>query len=212
VSSCAHFEDPHALHALPEGQSVDRVAIAEKVGWRGVVRERLHELLGRPGRGGMLGHVEVEDPPPMVGEHDENEEDAQVGGGHREEIGRDQVPDMVGEERAPGLRRRGVTFRDQPGDGPLADVDAKLLEFAVNSGGAPQGIRRSHSQDEAPDLDVDGRTTPGGGAGQSSPVGTEASPPPPEHGGWRDDDEGILPPGPHPGQTDPDKMKRLAIP
>jgi hypothetical protein len=73
-----HFEDPHALHALPEREAVDRVAIAEKVGWRGVVRERLHDLLGGPGCGGMLGHVDVEDPPPMMGEPDEHEEDAQV--------------------------------------------------------------------------------------------------------------------------------------
>ena len=73
----------------------------------------------------------------MVGEHDENEEDAQVDGRHGEEIGRDQVPGMVGEERPPGLRWRGVAFRDQPGDSTLADVYAELLEFAVNSGGRP---------------------------------------------------------------------------
>jgi hypothetical protein len=38
----------------------------------------------------MLGHVDVEDAPPMVGE---DEEDAPVRGGHGEEIGGDQVPD-----------------------------------------------------------------------------------------------------------------------
>ena len=63
---------------MPEGEAVDRVAIAEKVGWRGVVRERLHDRLAGPGRDGVLGHIDVEDPPPMVGEADEHEEDAQV--------------------------------------------------------------------------------------------------------------------------------------
>src|SRR5206468_11804066 len=53
VGSREHFEDPHAHDALPEGVAVDSVAIAEEVGWRGVVRERLHDLLGGPGRGGI---------------------------------------------------------------------------------------------------------------------------------------------------------------
>jgi len=67
------FTDTHALHALPEHVTVDRVAIAEEIGRGGVVREGVHDLLGRPGRGGMLGDIEVEDAPAVVGEHDEDE-------------------------------------------------------------------------------------------------------------------------------------------
>jgi hypothetical protein len=51
VSRREHFEDPHAHEALPEGVAVERVAIAEEGGGRGVVRERLHDLLGGPGCG-----------------------------------------------------------------------------------------------------------------------------------------------------------------
>src|SRR5436853_1638725 len=46
------FTDTHALHALPEHVTVDRVAIAEEVGRGGVVREGVHDRLGRRGRGG----------------------------------------------------------------------------------------------------------------------------------------------------------------
>src|SRR6516165_5912345 len=74
------------LRALPERVAVDRVAVAEKIGWRRVVREGLHDLLGRPGCGGVLGDVEVDDAPTMVGEHDEDEEHPQARGGDREEI------------------------------------------------------------------------------------------------------------------------------
>jgi hypothetical protein len=100
---------------LPEDVAIDRVPIAEEVGWRGVVRKRLHDLLGGPGGGRMLGDVEVDDPSPIVGEHDEDEEDAPPRGGHGEEIEGDEVPDVVGEERAPALGRRvcrmlGVEF------------------------------------------------------------------------------------------------------
>ena len=145
-----YFPDSHALHAVPKRVPVDRVAIAEEVGRRGVVRERLHELLGSPGRGGMLGDVEVDDPPPMVGEHDEDEQHAPVSGRHGKKIDGDEGSDVVGEEGAPGLRRRDAALGDQPGDGALGDVDAELLEFAcvqsnadVFSGGSPAGARAS---------------------------------------------------------------------
>jgi len=76
---------------------------------------------------------------------DEDEEDAEASGGNGEEIDGDEVADMVGEERAPRLRRQSASLRDQPGDGALGHIDAQLEEFAVNSGGAPEGIRGIHS-------------------------------------------------------------------
>jgi hypothetical protein len=58
----------------------------------------------------VLGHVEVNDAPAMGSEHDENEENAQTHGGDREEVERDQLSDMVREERPPGLGRGGSRF------------------------------------------------------------------------------------------------------
>ncbi len=40
--------DAHTPYAVPERVAVARVAIAEEVGRRGVVREGVHDLLGRP--------------------------------------------------------------------------------------------------------------------------------------------------------------------
>jgi hypothetical protein len=99
------FTDGHALEALAEHLTVDRVAVAKEVGGGGVVREGVHDLLGRPGGGGMLGDIEVEDAPPVVGEHDEDEQDAQARGGDGEEIDGDEVADVIGQERTPRLRR-----------------------------------------------------------------------------------------------------------
>ena len=50
----------------------------------------------------------MDDPSPVVGEHDEDEEDAQARGGDGADIEGDQVPDVVGEDRPPGLGRRGM--------------------------------------------------------------------------------------------------------
>jgi len=85
----------------------------------------------------MLRDVEVEDAPAMVGEYDEDEEHAQAGGGHREEIERDEVSGVIGEERPPSLGGRDAPLREQPRDRALGDVDPELDEFAVDSRGAP---------------------------------------------------------------------------
>jgi hypothetical protein len=49
-------------------------------------RRGLDELLSGPSGGGVLGDVEVDDPPAMVSEHDENEEDPEAGGGYGKEV------------------------------------------------------------------------------------------------------------------------------
>jgi len=103
-----HFMDPHALHSVLERVTVYAVAIAEEIERRGVVREGIHDLLGGPEGGGMLGYieVEVEDAPAVVGEYDEDEEHSQARAGDGEEVERDEVPDVVVQKRSPRLRRR----------------------------------------------------------------------------------------------------------
>jgi hypothetical protein len=88
---------------VPEVLTVNPVTITQEIGRRGLIRKGVHDLLGGPVGGGMLGHIEVDNAPAMVGEHDEDEEDAEASGRHGEEIDRDQVANMVGEERPPGL-------------------------------------------------------------------------------------------------------------
>jgi len=92
---------------VPERGTVGGVTTAQEIGRRGVVREGVHDLLCGPVGRGVLGDVEVDHTPALVGEHDEDNEHPQARGGHREEIEGDEVPDMVGEERAPGLVQRG---------------------------------------------------------------------------------------------------------
>jgi hypothetical protein len=118
----------------------------------------------------MLGHVEVEDATALVGEHDQDKEHAQARCGNREEIERHLIPDVIGEERPPWLGRRGAPLRHQPGDGPLGHLDAELHEFDMESGGAPQKIRRGHFADKGDDLGVDWRTAHPRPAGELGPV------------------------------------------
>jgi len=64
------------------------------------------DLLGGPLGGRERGDVEVQHAPTLVGEDQEDEEDLVAHGRHDERVGRDDIPDVVLEERSPGSRGR----------------------------------------------------------------------------------------------------------
>jgi hypothetical protein len=106
--------DSHALHAMPKSLTVDAVTVAEEVGRRGLVREGVDDLLRGPDGGGVLGNVEVDDPPAVVGEDNKDEEDAEASGGAGEGIDRDQVADVVRGERPMAYCRFSRSSRGRP--------------------------------------------------------------------------------------------------
>src|SRR5256712_3824320 len=199
------FLDPHALHTVSKLLAVDLVTVAQEIEGRGVVREGVHDLLGGPVGGGVLGHVEVDDAPAVVSEHDENKEDAQAHGWHRKEIEGDEIADMVGEERPPSLGGRDAPLREQPRDGAFGHIDAELEELTMDSWSAPERVCGGEAGDQSLDLGVDGRTTPGRPAGELGPVLAEATPPPPQDGLRGHDHERLSPPGPDSGQPNPEE-------
>ena len=204
------FLDTHPLHAVPKLLAVDLVAVAEEIGWGGLVREGVDELLGRPGGGGMRGDVEVDYAPAVMGKHNENEQDTEANGGHGEEVDRDEVADVIGEERPPGLRGLGTTLRHEAGDGALGDVDAELEKLAVDARRTPQGIGRGHLPDECGDLGADAWAASAVPTRKVSPVLTEAAALPAQDGVGGDDDQRLPPAGPESGQAGPEQAVSCA--
>jgi hypothetical protein len=88
--------------SLSELCPIDAVVIAEEIPWCFIPGERLHDLLGSPLGGRVLGDVEVHDVPPLMGQDDEHKEDPKRDGRHGKEIERYQVLNVVLEERLPG--------------------------------------------------------------------------------------------------------------
>ena len=102
-----------------------------------MVETRLNHLLPSPGSGGREGHVEVPDRAPGIVEDQEDVDHAEGDSRHGEEVDRDDVPGVVSQEGAPGLRRRAIGLEHVLGDGGLADVDAELEQLAVDTRSAP---------------------------------------------------------------------------
>ena len=61
-----HLADAQAGDPALEDVTVDGVAIPQQPSRRRVVRKRVHQLLRRPGRRGVVRNVEVDDPPPVT--------------------------------------------------------------------------------------------------------------------------------------------------
>src|SRR2546425_11888091 len=76
------------LHPPCEHVAVDGIPIAEQVLRRRLFWEALDQLVGGPGRGWVVGDVDVNELPAIVAEHDEREEQA-------EEIGRASCRERV---------------------------------------------------------------------------------------------------------------------
>jgi hypothetical protein len=69
-----HFFDPHVLHPLPKGGTIDAVPVAQEIAWRFVPREGVHHLLSRPLRRRVFRDVEMYDAAPFMGQDQQHEE------------------------------------------------------------------------------------------------------------------------------------------
>ena len=105
AGSREHFLDSHRLRRGP--QAVECViAIVEQISRRLVPLKGLAKLLCRPCLRRMRGDRHVPDASPIVGEECQDEQEAVGRGRDDEEIGRDDLADVIPQEGAPGLRRR----------------------------------------------------------------------------------------------------------
>ena len=158
----------------------------------------------------MGGDVEMHDPPAIVREDDEHEQDPERGRGHHEEVHRRELCRVSRQERTPGLRRRPPRPAQVLGDGGLRDLDAQLEQFRVNPRRAPEGIGLLHLADEVPGLPCDGWPARVTRLGPPAPVEGEALAVPRDDGVRRDDLNSVSPPTPRAGEEHPDHAVHAA--
>ena len=85
-----HFFDPHVLHPLPKGGTIDAVPVAQEIAGRFVPRECVHHLLRCPLGRRMFRDVEMDDTAPFMGQDEQHEEYLVGHRGHDKEIQREQ--------------------------------------------------------------------------------------------------------------------------
>ena len=86
-----HFVDAHVSHLFSEVIAEDRIAVAQQVTRELVKGKGLPQLLSRPLRGRVGGHIEVQNATPVMGQYQKHVKDLETDGGHREEVDGDQL-------------------------------------------------------------------------------------------------------------------------
>ena len=97
--------------------AVDAFAIAKEKTWCFLVPAGVDDLLRSPLGVGIRSDVEMNDLSPIVPEHDENVQHPKCSRRHGKEIARDDVWNVIIEERSPSLRRR---LTGAPWQAPIA--------------------------------------------------------------------------------------------
>ena len=147
-----HFLDAHVSHLSPEGIAEDSIAVSQQIARKLIKGERFSQLLSGPLRGGVGGHVAVENAPAVMSQHQKHVKNLEANSGHSKEVDRDQLLGVILQERAPGLRRRLAAAHHVFADAGFADVDAELEQLTVNAGCTPTRILTAHPADQIANL------------------------------------------------------------
>ncbi len=116
----------HRHHRRAERLPVCPVPVANQIPRCRIPRKGFAYLLSHPIRAGMCGDAEMLDVPPLMTQHDEDEQNGERGCRDHKEIDRNETAHVVVEERPPGLRRRFRMPYHVSRYSRLADIDAQL--------------------------------------------------------------------------------------
>jgi hypothetical protein len=149
------FDDAYVVEAIPETFAAGLVPISDQVSWRRVLGERFQDLLSRPSRCRMLGHVEMKHPAPTMAQHHQNKQNPKSGGGHGKEIDGDQLVYVIVDERLPGLRRGFAASGQKSRHSSFGDEDTQLQQLSVDAGCTPKRVGDGHLQDQSSNRGAD---------------------------------------------------------
>ena len=141
-----------------EVASVDLIAVPQQVTRRRVPGKGVNHLLRCPPGRRMFRHVEMNDTATVVAQHDEDKENTERCGRHREQVYGDQLAQMIVEKAPPDLGRRLSMPNHVFGHRGLGDVDSDLAQLAVYARSSPPRVGFAHLPDQCAYLGIDGWT------------------------------------------------------
>jgi hypothetical protein len=105
---CFQDPEPQVPHLLIQRLGEDAVSVMDEEAVAVVNRDGFTQLLKGPCRGGMRGHIDVEDFTARVFHHHEHKEEAKGGCDHHAEVAHDDRLHMVADKGPPALGRNAV--------------------------------------------------------------------------------------------------------
>ncbi len=201
------------LYAIVKPRTEDFVSIMnQKSRFGSVTRKRLEHLAQCPGGRWVRRDVEVDDSPAVVTQDQETVQKLEECGRDDDEIAGGSDLHVVSQEGHPSLTEssapRAYTVLV---DGGLGDLVSEEFEFQLNPGCAPERILPGQPFDQLNESGID-RGPAGLLPGTPTPVPPKASTMPADNSVRLDDEQHGLPPGPEPGERDPEETVTTAKP
>ena len=103
----------HPLHSCREVLPIDTIAISNQITWSAIIGKPFNNLLCRPHSSRVLGDIEMQDATPVMRKNHEDIQDASLNCRDREEIDRNELPDMIAQKCSPCLRWFLIPTRHQ---------------------------------------------------------------------------------------------------
>jgi len=141
--------DSEALYCVDHFLIETRPAIKYQLFGRGLKRERLAQLLNRPGARRMFGHIVVENAPPVMRDDKEAVEHSEDQGGHGEEVYDSDGLTIVAQKCRPLLCRLRAPwcFSHPPQCSSFRNIEAKHFQFTMDAWRTPGWVPSDHSKD-----------------------------------------------------------------
>src|ERR1700730_19037680 len=102
----------------------------------------------------MFGDGRVNDLPAIVAKDDRNIEQPKRRACYDKHVDGGDTLDLIEQEATPGKRRRSSSSHHVLGDCRLADLDAELEQFTVDSRCTPEGIGAAHLPNQITSLAI----------------------------------------------------------
>lgn len=124
------LSDAHALDAAVKRVPINCIPVPQQVLRGAIPREGLGDLLSRPVRGGILGDVKMDDPPPVMCQHEQHEEDLETHNGYGEEIDGYELAEVILQECLPSRGGRFAVANPILLHRGFGHVDAEFFQLA----------------------------------------------------------------------------------
>jgi hypothetical protein len=131
-----------------------RVAVKDQESRSSLKRKRFSQLLNHPGTCGMTRHIEVQDLPPVVTDHEKAVEQTKSHRWHREEVHCRNSFAMVLKKREPPFRWFRISWgASHPArNRSFGNIELKHQELTMNSRRAPSRVFNNHAEDQITDF------------------------------------------------------------
>ena len=205
-SGCGnHLLDPQFFQLRLNDLAIDAISIPDYVLRNGVIWKGVKKLLRSPFCGGMRRNIEMNNAATLMRENEEDVENAEGDCRDCEEINRGKLFAVVFQKGAPCLGGRFGMSDHVFSDSCLGDIDSEFEQFAMNSGGSPEGIIFAHGVDEI--TNILGNPGPSRFAMPAfpGPKQTESFAMPGEHSFGFNNDEGRAPLRPEEQKPNPEE-------